>query len=105
MDVVSPRQRGGVDLDYGPQHHQVPVRPRFRDAVDQREIHAFVDHAEESEPRVRNTPLVIWLNDESARLGEVLHINAAGKGMDIGMRVALRFVKRLPASEYDVRVA
>ena len=70
--LAAPRQRGRIDLDDRADHHEVPVRRRFRDAVEQREIHPFVDHAEESEPRVRDLPLVGWLEDESARLREVL---------------------------------
>ncbi len=49
-------RRRWIDLDHGADHHNLPVGPRVGDAREQREIHPFVDDAEEPEARAEESP-------------------------------------------------
>ena len=67
------------------------------------QIHAFVDDAEEAETRVRNgrmiARLVVWLPGA----GEMRHVDAARKCMDVRVLFSLGFEKTLAAREHDRR--
>ena len=60
------RQRRGIDLHDRAEHDELPVGPRGGDAGEQLEVHPLVDHAEESEPRVRDRRLVGGIRRRSA---------------------------------------
>jgi hypothetical protein len=51
MYVVAARQNRGVDLHHRPDHDQLPVGSGLRHGVEQLDVEALVNHAEESETR------------------------------------------------------
>ena len=101
VDVDGARQHRGVDLDDRSDDHDLPIGPRGGDARDEVDIHAFVDHAKESETRTRGARLVGRIGANLARAPEVRDVDAARERVNVRVQLALRFVKRLAAGEDD----
>jgi hypothetical protein len=104
VDVAGLRQRRGIDLDDRSQQHQVPVRPQRGDPCNQIAIQPFIQHPEESNPRVRNRRLVgRFAAVVRSRACEMFDVDAAGKGMDVRVEVLFRFVEAAAAGKDDAR--
>jgi pimeloyl-ACP methyl ester carboxylesterase len=64
-------QRGGVDLDDWPEHHELEVGALLGDAGDELHVEPLVDDAEEPEPRPRDAALVLRVQRLLARPRDV----------------------------------
>lgn len=101
MDVGIARQRFGIDLHRRSKEHEVQVRTHRGDRADQITIEPLIDHSEKTDPRTRNRSLVGRVSAERAGTREMIDVDAAGKEMNVGMGVFLRFVKAVAAGKDD----
>ena len=99
MDVRTFRQRGRINLCHGPEQDEMPVRPQLRGTAQEIDIEAFIQHAEEPEPGMRDPDLVGGLRLGQSSAGEVRHVHATGKGVYIRVTAALDLVERMAAGE------
>src|SRR5687768_9707100 len=97
MNVGTTRQRSRVDLHDGPDQHEVPVGTRRGDTVDELDVEALVDDAEEADPRAGNVTLVLRLDRRAPRFREVRNVDAARECMHVEMLLALGLVEGLAA--------
>jgi hypothetical protein len=49
MQIRVPGQFAGVNLDYGAYHDDLPLRVGSRQALEQKQVKAFIDHPVETE--------------------------------------------------------
>src|SRR5688572_12446650 len=102
MNIRPLRQPFRIDLCHRAEHHELPVRTRRGDGIDQRGIETLVNHAKESEPRTRDLFLIFRIFAAAARLHEVFAIDAARKSMYKWMFVTLGLVQTVAAGENNV---
>ena len=76
-----------------------------RQLAQQLNVQPLVHHAKEADARVRNAGLVGGLGQRAAGLAKVGLVDAAGKGVRIGVLLALGFVERVAAGEHQVGFA
>jgi hypothetical protein len=105
VDVRPARQICRIDFDHWSDHHELPVGTRRRDAVEQRNVEALVEHAEEAKPRVRDGALIGGIAIDLPRRREVGDVDAAGHRVNVLVAVLLRVIERLAAGEHHVRLA
>ena len=89
MNVRAPRQRGGIDLDYGPDHHQLPLRPQLRNFGNQLEIETFVDNPGVADTGPGDVSLIGRRFTDQTGGGKMIDVDTAGARKDVGMPVAL----------------
>jgi hypothetical protein len=70
----------------------MPVGAQVGDCREQLNVHALVDHAEETEPRMRNCSLIGQIVHLAARGCEMRGIHAARKHVHARVLLALRLI-------------
>ena len=100
---VRPLRNGrAVELGNGPDQYELPVGPLLGDRVEERQVHALVNHAGIADPRPGDAGLISGFLRMGACLPEVRDVDAAGTAMDTRMPAPLRVVQASPAGEDDI---
>src|SRR4026207_163092 len=98
-------QRIGINLHDWSDDDEVPVRTFGCDLVEQLNVKPLINHAKEAETWMRNVCLIFRIFYSRSRFAEVCRIDAARKGIDCRVLIALHFIKTLAASENEIDVA
>src|SRR6185503_19638538 len=99
MDVGADRQVRRLDLYDRPYDDDRPFRMRVGDRGEQVEVHAFVDDAEEAEPRAVDRRLIVGHGVHAARLREVSPVDARRERVNVRMAILLGLVEAVAAGE------
>src|SRR5947209_5175509 len=102
MNVIPLREHLWVDLGHRTNEHQMPIWLRIGNGLEQVKIHALVNDAIESKAWMWNAGLVSGIVYCLPGLSEVLSINTAWEGRDVGMLVAFGYVETVPSREHQV---